>query len=64
VGKTIEKVIALVIGGVVEGIFVKELLDLSPASLAKYILEAGLLMGGIIGVAYLVIRVFSLLTKD
>jgi hypothetical protein len=56
--KRVEKIAVLVGGSILEGIFFKALFTLIPESFDKHILEAGFLIAGIIGVAYLVIRVF------
>jgi len=57
--KQAKQIVAFIGGGVLEGLLINELLKLIQASLAKYILEVGLLVAGIIGVAYLVIRLLN-----
>jgi len=63
-GKNVEKIIILVGASVAEAILLNAFLRLIPESLGKHILEASLLMAGIIGVAYLAIRLLGLLSKD
>lgn len=62
--KKVESIVVLVGGGIAEGIIIKELLNLISDGFRKHILEASLLIAGIIGVAYLVIRVMRWFTKD
>jgi hypothetical protein len=62
--KGTEKIITIVIGCIAEGIFIKTLIDLNPASLAERIFGVGILMAGIIGIAYLVIKIVRPPPKD
>jgi hypothetical protein len=45
--------------GIVEGVLINELLKLIEGGLPKFIIEAGLLVVGIIGIPYIFIRMLK-----
>ena len=57
--KQAKQIVAFIGGAVLEGLLINELLKLIQAGLGKYMLEVGLLVAGIIGVAYFVFRLLN-----